>query len=198
MRKSVFWQSQRSRLRPLELETRSRIDLLSVRVERIEQRPTNADVTGARPELKFLQPIGYLGTALSSGAMTWACNDCRESTKRTRIRQLGVRTKLELSVNKNSVGEFCIGVDGRRFRMKCVSLDRPANWSVNPFPFTDVNQITTIRFWFDSTDPDYVDGVGPDGGGSFAAISVRTEANTIFLGSGLLGLAARRRHKNRS
>jgi hypothetical protein len=55
-----------------------------------------------------------------------------------------------------------------------------ANWSLNPFPFTDVNQITTIRFWFDSTDADYVDGVGPDGGGSFAAISVRTDANTIF------------------
>lgn len=55
-----------------------------------------------------------------------------------------------------------------------------ANWSLNPFPFTDVNQITTIRFWFDSTDTDYVDGVGPDGGGSFAAISVRDDANAIF------------------
>ena len=55
-----------------------------------------------------------------------------------------------------------------------------ANWSLNPFPFTDVNQITTIRFWFDSTDPDYVDGVGPDGGGSFAAISVKTDANAMF------------------
>jgi hypothetical protein len=55
-----------------------------------------------------------------------------------------------------------------------------ANWSLNPFPFTDVNQITSVRFWFDSTDADYVDGVGPDGGGSFAAISVRTDANTIF------------------
>jgi hypothetical protein len=55
-----------------------------------------------------------------------------------------------------------------------------ANWSLNPFPFTDVTQITAIRFWFDSTDADYVDGVGPDGGGSFAAISVRTDANVIF------------------
>jgi hypothetical protein len=55
-----------------------------------------------------------------------------------------------------------------------------ANWSLDPFPFTDVNQITTIRFWFDSTDADYVDGVGPDGGGSFAAVSVRTDANAIF------------------
>ena len=41
-----------------------------------------------------------------------------------------------------------------------------ANWSLNPFPFTDVNQITTIRFWFDSTDADDVDGVGPGGGGA--------------------------------
>jgi PEP-CTERM motif len=55
-----------------------------------------------------------------------------------------------------------------------------ANWSLNPFPFTDVNQITTIRFWFDSTDADYVDGVGPDGGGSSASIGVRTDANAIF------------------
>jgi hypothetical protein len=54
------------------------------------------------------------------------------------------------------------------------------NWSVSPFPFTDVNQITTIRFWFDSTDADYVDGVGPDGGGSFAAIGVKTDANAMF------------------
>jgi hypothetical protein len=55
-----------------------------------------------------------------------------------------------------------------------------ANWSLNPFPFTDVNQITQIRFWFDSTDADYVDGVGPGGGGSSAAIGVRTDANAIF------------------
>lgn len=55
-----------------------------------------------------------------------------------------------------------------------------ANWSLDPFPFTDVDQITTIRFWFDSTDADYADGVGPDGGGSAAAISVRTDANAIF------------------
>jgi hypothetical protein len=55
-----------------------------------------------------------------------------------------------------------------------------ANWSLNPFPFTDVNQITTIRFWFDSTDADYVDGVGPDGGGTAAGISVRSDTNIIF------------------
>ena len=55
-----------------------------------------------------------------------------------------------------------------------------ADWSLNPFPFTDINQITTIRFWFDSTDADYVDGVGPDGGESWAAVGVKTDANVHF------------------
>jgi hypothetical protein len=29
------------------------------------------------------------------------------------------------------------------------------HWSLNPFPFTDASQISSIRFWFDSTDADY-------------------------------------------
>ena len=112
--------------------------------------------------------------------------------------------------------------------MKCVSLNRPANWSVNPFPFTDVNQITTIRFWFDSTDPRSAGRRHDHGGsgayqnfgqfttdltlGGLSTLRIEMEGDVpdagthtvpepttvALLGSGLLGLAARRRHKNRS
>lgn len=47
-----------------------------------------------------------------------------------------------------------------------------AGWSLNPFPFTQASQIASIRFWFDSTDEDYVDGTGPTGGSTFVEISV--------------------------
>lgn len=51
-------------------------------------------------------------------------------------------------------------------------------WSVNPFPFTDASQITAIRFWFDSTDADYVDGIGPLGGTTWVEINVVDDVPT--------------------
>jgi hypothetical protein len=54
------------------------------------------------------------------------------------------------------------------------------HWSLNPFPFTDASQISSIRFWFDSTDADYVDGIGPTGGSTWAAISVLTDSLQRF------------------
>jgi hypothetical protein len=53
-------------------------------------------------------------------------------------------------------------------------------WSLNPFPFTDVSQIAAIDIWFDSTDADYVDGIGPGGGSTWAAISVLTDTLQRF------------------
>jgi hypothetical protein len=53
-------------------------------------------------------------------------------------------------------------------------------WSLNPFPFSDASQITSIGFWFDSTDADYVDGIGPTGGSTWTAISVLTDSLQRF------------------
>jgi hypothetical protein len=48
-------------------------------------------------------------------------------------------------------------------------------WSANPFPFTQASQISQIRIWFDSADADYVDGIGPNNGSTWAAIYAITD-----------------------
>jgi hypothetical protein len=48
----------------------------------------------------------------------------------------------------------------------------PTGWNVNPFPFTQASQITQIRIWFDSTDPDYLDNSGPGGGTTWTSVYV--------------------------
>jgi hypothetical protein len=54
----------------------------------------------------------------------------------------------------------------------------PTAWSANPFPFTQASQISQIRIWFDSTDPDYLDNGGPGGGTTWTSVYVVNDSFT--------------------
>jgi hypothetical protein len=45
-------------------------------------------------------------------------------------------------------------------------------WSLNPFPFTQANQISQVTFAFSSTNGDYADGIGPTGGNAGVNIGI--------------------------
>ena len=49
-------------------------------------------------------------------------------------------------------------------------------WTLNPFPFTQLSQITRIVLTFDSTDPAYVSGIGPGGGNLWVALGVLNDS----------------------
>lgn len=53
-------------------------------------------------------------------------------------------------------------------------------WSTNPWPFTNINQITQIVMTFDSLDSRYANNLGPNNGNVWVAIGVVTDQNQRF------------------
>jgi hypothetical protein len=54
-------------------------------------------------------------------------------------------------------------------------------WSPSPFPFTDPSQIADIQISFDSADPHFVSGTGPNGGRTSAALYYIDDSNVRHL-----------------